>query len=312
MTKTLITLLLMLAPITASPDEPASKRAPAPYNLVDPDALAKLKGLFEACQTADAAYVRALSDETVIKKTYDQATVVRNQAKIDSDKAAAAFAAEWAKQHGELPAPPVPPGPGPGPGPAPNNDAVIPSGSLWLICVVPDLATVTGAPAEVQKSAKLRELLDAHKGNFRCFDSKTASKDQLAYVKIAQQQNYPEVGIIADASKAPNSLVEVFPLKGEDDTIAHVHKYLPAAGEGQRFSVVAIGANWCGSCETMKPVLKSLTCGVEHINVDNDKGRLQKFSPVEMLPCTIVLKDGVEVKRFTGIVSLDVLQGAMR
>jgi thioredoxin 1 len=65
-------------------------------------------------------------------------------------------------------------------------------------------------------------------------------------------------------------------------------------------------ASWCGPCQTLKPVMEqvSKTIPVTKIDVDTDAQTVSDYG-VRSVPTVILVKDGREVKRFTGVQSLN-------
>ncbi|MDO8638347.1 MAG: thioredoxin [Candidatus Daviesbacteria bacterium] len=67
-------------------------------------------------------------------------------------------------------------------------------------------------------------------------------------------------------------------------------------------------APWCGPCQAMKPVIEELEkelkgqIEVIQINVDENQAEASKYG-VMGIPTFIVLKDGKEVGRKTGVTS---------
>lgn len=65
-------------------------------------------------------------------------------------------------------------------------------------------------------------------------------------------------------------------------------------------------ASWCGPCQTLKPVMEqvSKTIPVTKIDVDTDAQTVSDYG-VRSVPTVILIKEGREVKRFTGVQSLN-------
>ena len=65
-------------------------------------------------------------------------------------------------------------------------------------------------------------------------------------------------------------------------------------------------ASWCGPCQTLKPVMEqvSKTIPVTKIDVDTDAQTVSDYG-VRSVPTVVLIKEGREVKRFTGVQSLN-------
>ena len=65
-------------------------------------------------------------------------------------------------------------------------------------------------------------------------------------------------------------------------------------------------ASWCGPCQTLNPVMEqvSKTIPVTKIDVDTDAQTVSDYG-VRSVPTVVLVKDGREVKRFTGVQSLN-------
>ena len=71
-------------------------------------------------------------------------------------------------------------------------------------------------------------------------------------------------------------------------------------------------ADWCGPCQMMKPTMEEFEKAhpeikVTAVNIDEEEELAEKYG-VSSIPCTVVLKDGEEVKREVGVVSLKKLE----
>lgn len=67
-------------------------------------------------------------------------------------------------------------------------------------------------------------------------------------------------------------------------------------------------ADWCGPCQMMKPMVEAFEkmhpeITVRRVNIDNEE-ELAKMYEVAGIPCLVLLRDGKEVKREVGVVSL--------
>ena len=65
-------------------------------------------------------------------------------------------------------------------------------------------------------------------------------------------------------------------------------------------------ASWCGPCQTLKPVMEQVSkpIPVTKIDVDTDAQTVSDYG-VRSVPTVVLIRDGREVKRFTGVQSLN-------
>ena len=65
-------------------------------------------------------------------------------------------------------------------------------------------------------------------------------------------------------------------------------------------------ASWCGPCQPLKPGMEqvSKTIPVTKIDVDTDAQTVSDYG-VRSVPTVVLIKEGREVKRFTGVQSLN-------
>ena len=69
----------------------------------------------------------------------------------------------------------------------------------------------------------------------------------------------------------------------------------------EKLVLALFSANWCGSCRTLKHVLKELETSFKIVSIDVDEEiDLADEYKIRSIPCLIVFKDGVEVKRSVG------------
>ena len=71
-------------------------------------------------------------------------------------------------------------------------------------------------------------------------------------------------------------------------------------------------ADWCGPCQMMKPTMEEFEklhpeIKVTAVNIDEEEELAEKYG-VSSIPCIVALKDGEEVKREVGVVSLKKLE----
>jgi len=74
-------------------------------------------------------------------------------------------------------------------------------------------------------------------------------------------------------------------------------------------------ADWCGPCQMMKPTVEAFEkmhpeITVRRINIDNEEELADKYG-VMGIPCLVLLKDGKEVNREVGVMSLKKLVGML-
>lgn len=70
-------------------------------------------------------------------------------------------------------------------------------------------------------------------------------------------------------------------------------------------------ADWCNPCKQQTSILEKCTIPIESVNIeDPDKQDLVDKYNIKSLPTIILLKDDLEVKRFIGLTSLDVIEKA--
>lgn len=67
-------------------------------------------------------------------------------------------------------------------------------------------------------------------------------------------------------------------------------------------------ADWCGPCQMMKPTVEAFEkmhpeITVRRVNIDNEEELAERYE-VAGIPCLVLLKDGKEVAREVGVVSL--------
>ena len=74
----------------------------------------------------------------------------------------------------------------------------------------------------------------------------------------------------------------------------------------QELVLVDFNANWCGPCKMLKPILEEISNDykVVSIDVDNNMDLAKEFGIIS-IPCLIVFKDGIEIKRSVGLKTKD-------
>ena len=60
-------------------------------------------------------------------------------------------------------------------------------------------------------------------------------------------------------------------------------------------------ATWCGPCKKFRPLMENLSTqiNVQFVDIDSNPTMARKYG-VRNIPTTILVKDGIEVERFTG------------
>ncbi|HOJ34538.1 MAG TPA: thioredoxin [Candidatus Hydrogenedentes bacterium] len=75
---------------------------------------------------------------------------------------------------------------------------------------------------------------------------------------------------------------------------------------GAGVALIDFWAEWCGPCRMMHPIIDELAAEfsgkatIGKINVDNEGELAEKFG-VQSIPTLVILKNGVEQKRFVGV-----------
>ena len=70
--------------------------------------------------------------------------------------------------------------------------------------------------------------------------------------------------------------------------------------------VLKFSATWCGPCRALAQTLKDVK-EVKNIDIDSDRELAMQFG-IRSVPTLVFLKDGVEVHRKSGSMSLDIYQ----
>ena len=71
-------------------------------------------------------------------------------------------------------------------------------------------------------------------------------------------------------------------------------------------------ADWCGPCQMMGPIMAEFEeahpeIKVKRVNIDEDEALAERYG-VSGIPCFVVLKDGKEVAREVGVMSIKKLE----
>ena len=80
-----------------------------------------------------------------------------------------------------------------------------------------------------------------------------------------------------------------------------------------KYSVIKIGAEWCGPCRIMDQKLKDFKkCEIKKYNVDDaDEDFLAKYK-IRNIPATIIIdENGDEIFRYTGIFNVNDLENKL-
>jgi thioredoxin 1 len=67
--------------------------------------------------------------------------------------------------------------------------------------------------------------------------------------------------------------------------------------------VLKFSATWCGPCRVLSQTLKDVE-GITNIDVDKDQETARKYG-IRSVPLLVFLKDGVEIHRQSGAISLN-------
>lgn len=76
--------------------------------------------------------------------------------------------------------------------------------------------------------------------------------------------------------------------------------------------LVDFNAVWCGPCRMLKPMLKELSekrndIKIVSIDTDDNQSLARKYR-VMSIPCLVLIKDGEEIKRNVGLLSMEELE----
>lgn len=68
--------------------------------------------------------------------------------------------------------------------------------------------------------------------------------------------------------------------------------------------LIYFAAEWCGPCKTMGPIMDNIkkSYPVHKVNIDYDTMYVSQFN-VKSIPTVVILENGQEVSRFTGVKS---------
>ena len=77
--------------------------------------------------------------------------------------------------------------------------------------------------------------------------------------------------------------------------------------------LVDFNATWCGPCKMQRPILENLSKDYKIVSVDTDENEELAYQyKVMSIPCTVLIKDGKEVKRMVGLHSEEDIKEFMK
>ena len=80
--------------------------------------------------------------------------------------------------------------------------------------------------------------------------------------------------------------------------------------------LVDFNADWCGPCQMLKPIIGEIaqqnsSVKVASVNVDDEEDLAEEFK-VYSIPCIVLFKDGVEVKRSVGFKPKEAIESLLQ
>ncbi|VBB43706.1 thioredoxin family protein [Desulfatiglans anilini] len=88
-------------------------------------------------------------------------------------------------------------------------------------------------------------------------------------------------------------------------------------GKDHGLTVVHFGAPWCAPCSLQDPIMRELSrryrgrVRMAAVDIDRNPDAAVQLG-IECIPTVVIFRDGLEVKRFLGLQSADVLSAAIR
>jgi thiol-disulfide isomerase/thioredoxin len=85
----------------------------------------------------------------------------------------------------------------------------------------------------------------------------------------------------------------------------------PGTADGQ---LVVFTADWCGACKAMKPIVADLYrqgFDVRVYNVDSNREKAERYG-IRSIPTFVLVRGGVEVRRQSGMMSVEKLKRMWR
>ena len=80
---------------------------------------------------------------------------------------------------------------------------------------------------------------------------------------------------------------------------------------GEDLTVIKIGAEWCGPCRVVSPILEKISNDID-INIgeidSDEQSELVRVLSIRSVPTTLFFKKGIELKRLVGAFSEDSLK----
>ena len=97
-----------------------------------------------------------------------------------------------------------------------------------------------------------------------------------------------------------------------EKTAGNLHR-----GKDHGLTVVHFGAPWCAPCSLQDPIMRELSrryrgrVRMAAVDIDRNPDAAVQLG-IECIPTVVIFRDGIEVKRFLGLQSADVLSAAIR